>query len=143
MKKSIKFYYLTRSFYETYKNCKEILKKADRPYAVHIFKYNNLTIAIPMRSKINHSFCIKTIGKKGLDFTKAVVITNPDYITDYIAYINSKEYFKLNKKSAFIEKKWEAFLKTYQKALQTPNTNKNRIILSNSSLQYFHNELGF
>ena len=33
--KSMAFFYLTPEFYEKYKNCKEILQKQKRPYAVH------------------------------------------------------------------------------------------------------------
>jgi len=35
-----------------------------------------------------------------------------------------------------------SYLKAYKKALKTPDTNKNNTILSNSALQYFHEELG-
>ena len=34
-----------------------------------------------------------------------------------------------------------SYLKIYKKALQKPNTNKNKNILSKSTLQYFHKEL--
>ena len=72
------FFYLTSEFYEKYKNCKEILQKQKRPYAVHLIRCNNLTFAIPVRSNINHNFSYKTIGNKGLDFTKTVIITDVD-----------------------------------------------------------------
>lgn len=52
--KSITFFYLTHKFYNKYKNCKEILYKPKRPYAVHLIEYNNLIFAIPIRSNITH-----------------------------------------------------------------------------------------
>ena len=140
--KSIVFFYLTSDFYEKYKSCKEILQKQKRPYAVHLVKYNNLTFAIPVRSNIKHDFSYKTVGNKGLDFTKTVIITDLKYLSKNTAVINREEYVKLDKNRNFIEKKMLSYLKAYKKALKTPDTNKNNTILSNSALQYFHEELG-
>ena len=133
--KSMAFFYLTPEFYEKYKNCKEILQKQKRPYAVHLIRCNNLTFAIPVRSNINHNFSYKTIGSKGLDFTKTVIITDEKYLSDNKAVINHEEYLKLDKNRKFIEKKMLSYLKI-------PDTNKNKTILSKSALQYFHKELG-
>ena len=140
--KSMAFFYLTPEFYEKYKNCKEILQKQKRPYAVHLIRYNNLTFAIPVRSNINHNFSYKTIGNKGLDFTKTVIIIDEKYLSNNKAVINHEEYLKLDKNRKFIEKKMLSYLKIYEKALKTPDTNKNKTILSKSVLQYFHKELG-
>ena len=123
--KSMAFFYLTPEFYEKYKNCKEILQKEKRPYAVHLIRCNNLTFAIPVRSNINHNFSYKTIGSKGLDFTKTVIITDEKYLSDNKAVINHEEYLKLDKNRKFIEKKMLSYLKIYKKALKTPDTNKN------------------
>ena len=103
--KSMAFFYLTSEFYEKYKNCKEILQKQKRPYAVHLIRYNNLTFAIPVRSNINHNFSYKTIGSKGLDFTKTVIITDEKYLSDNKAVINHEEYLKLDKNRKFINRK--------------------------------------
>ena len=143
--KSITFFYLTHEFYNKYKNCKEILYKPKRPYAVHLIEYNNLIFAIPIRSNITHEFSYKTIKEKnkskGLDFTKTVIINDLKYLSKQPARINQKEYLKLDKNRHFIEKKILSYLKIYKKALQKPNTNKNKNILSKSTLQYFHKEL--
>ena len=143
--KSITFFYLTHEFYNKYKNCKEILYKPKRPYAVHLIEYNNLIFAIPIRSNITHEFSYKTIKEKnkskGLDFTKTVIINDLKYLSKQPARINQKEYLKLDKNRHFIEKKMLSYLKIYKKALQKPNTNKNKNILSKSTLQYFHKEL--
>jgi len=124
--KSMAFFYLTPEFYEKYKNCKEILQKQKRPYAVHLIRYNNLIFAIPVRSNINHNFSYKTIGSKGLDFTKTVVIIDEKYLSNNKAVINHEEYLKLDKNRKFIEKKMLSYLRIYEKALKTPDTNKNK-----------------
>ena len=143
--KSITFFYLTHEFYNKYKNCKEILYKPKRPYAVHLIEYNNLIFAIPIRSNITHEFSYKTIKEKnkskGLDFTKTVIINDLKYLSKQPVRINQEEYLKLDKNRHFIEKKMLSYLKIYKKALQKPNTNKNKNILSKSTLQYFHKEL--
>ena len=143
--KSITFFYLTHKFYNKYKNCKEILYKPKRPYAVHLIEYNNLIFAIPIRSNITHEFSYKTIKEKnkskGLDFTKTVIINDLKYLSKQPVRINQEEYLKLDKNRHFIEKKMFSYLKIYKKALQKPNTNKNKNILSKSTLQYFHKEL--
>ena len=143
--KSITFFYLTHKFYNKYKNCKEILYKPKRPYAVHLIEYNNLIFAIPIRSNITHEFSYKTIKEKnkskGLDFTKTVIINDLKYLSKQPARINQEEYLKLDKNRHFIEKKMLSYLKIYKKTLQKPNTNKNQNILSKSTLQYFHKEL--
>ena len=143
--KSITFFYLTHKFYNKYKNCKEILYKPKRLYAVHLIEYNNLIFAIPIRSNITHEFSYKTIKEKnkskGLDFTKTVIINDLKYLSKQPVRINQEEYLKLDKNRHFIEKKMLSYLKIYKKALQKPNTNKNKNILSKSTLQYFHKEL--
>ena len=77
-----------------------------------------------------------------MDFTKTVIITDLKYLSKNTAVINREEYIKLDKNRNFIEKKMLSYLKAYKKALKTPDTNKNNTILSNSALQYFHEELG-
>ena len=128
--KSITFFYLTHEFYNKYKNCKEILYKPKRPYAVHLIEYNNLIFAIPIRSNITHEFSYKTIKEKnkskGLDFTKTVIINDLKYLSKQPVRINQEEYLKLDKNRHFIEKKMLSYLKIYKKALQKPNTNKNQ-----------------
>ena len=62
--KSITFFYLTHEFYNKYKNCKEILYKPKKPYAVHLIEYNNLIFAIPIRSNITHEFSYQNNQRK-------------------------------------------------------------------------------
>ncbi|WP_212633375.1 hypothetical protein, partial [Pseudomonas aeruginosa] len=42
-----------------------------RGCGILLIEHNNLRFGIPLRSHISHSACFKTIGTKGLDFSKA------------------------------------------------------------------------
>ena len=96
------FFLLENNFYKDYSNCSEILKKTNRPYAIFLIKLNNLTFAVPVRSHITHKYSIKTIGNKGLDFSKAVVINDIQrYISKKHAYIDNHEY------QIIMEQKWK------------------------------------
>ncbi|MEX6519022.1 hypothetical protein AB6N29_03425 [Fusobacterium animalis] len=78
----MEFYLLIKKFYEKYSNCKEILKKENRPYTICIIEINKLTFAIPIRHNINHKYSIKTFNNQGLDFTKAVIIIDKAFISE-------------------------------------------------------------
>ena len=78
---------------------------------------------------------------KGLDFTKAVIITDFNYISKYQVKINQIEYLKLDKNRKYIEKKMLSYVKTYKKALTRLDILRNKEIVQKSALQYFHTEL--
>ncbi|WP_286080672.1 hypothetical protein [Parablautia intestinalis] len=67
---------LSEKFYDTYKHCKEILKKENRPYACLTIELDGLLFAVPFRHHIRHPYAFHTIGDAGLDHTKTVIITN-------------------------------------------------------------------
>lgn len=73
---------LSREFYDTYAGCKEILKKTNRPYACLTIELDGVLFAIPFRHHIRHKYAFHTLGEAGLDFTKAVVITDSRFLTD-------------------------------------------------------------
>lgn len=137
----MEFHLLTKEFYENYKECPEILKKVDRPYTIVLVELNNLTFAIPIRHNVQHKYSIITIENKGLDFTKAVVITREDYISKKIAYIDDEEFKILTSKTTLIKPKLERFLKIYKKAVKNQKDKRNRLLYEYSSLKYFHKEL--
>lgn len=138
----MEFRLLTREFYLKYFDCKEILKKENRPYFVYLLKIEDLIFAIPIRHNIKHNYAIKTIGNQGLDFSKTVVLKDESFLSDFIVKIDKEEYIILSEKKALIKKGLERYIKLYKKALKYPNDNKNKILLENSTLQYFHKELG-
>ena len=137
------FFLLENNFYKDYSTCREILKKTNRPYAVFLIKLNNLTFAVPVRSHITHKYSIKTIGNKGLDFSKAVVINDiQKYISKKYAYIDNREYQIIMEQKWKITKKMEDYIKKYKKALKDTFIPANKILCNSSCLQYFHVELG-
>lgn len=56
----MKFVLLSQAFYDKYSECREILKKKDRPYCVMILQIGNNTMAIPLRSHIKHKYAFFT-----------------------------------------------------------------------------------
>ena len=137
------FFLLENNFYKDYSTCREILKKTNRPYAVFLIKLNNLTFAVPVRSHITHKYSIKTIGNKGLDFSKAVVINDRQkYISKKYAYIDNREYQIIMEQKWKITKKMEDYIKKYKKALKDTFIPANKILCNSSCLQYFHAKLG-
>lgn len=138
---SLEFNLLTSDFYNDYSTCKEILQKKGRPYVICIVQIENISFAIPIRSKITHKYGIKTIGNRGIDFTKAVIITKKSYVSTKKALINKKEYLILSNKKYLIEKKLKNYINDYKKALRDTKDRKNLLLVKHSSLQYFHTEL--
>jgi len=136
---------LTDDFFELYKNCKEIEKKNNRPYAtVCLLKYNNLYFAIPIRHNIKHQYAIFTDKEKtkGLDLSKTLIIKDLKYIIqNKTAFISQTEYSQLITKEAFILSKLNSYIKKYIKALEHQEIKKNYLLCSMSCLKYFHNEL--
>lgn len=141
----MKFCFLTDDFFELYKNCEEIEKKNNRPYAtVCLLKYNNLYFAIPIRHNIKHQYAIftNTEKTKGLDLSKTLIIKNLKYVVqDKTAFISQSEYSQLITKENFILSKLNSYIKKYIKALEHQEIKKNYLLCSMSCLKYFHNEL--
>lgn len=139
----MKFFLLENKFYSDYSNCPEILIKMNRPYVVFLINLNNLTFAVPLRSHITHKYSMITIGNRGLDFSKAVVINDRQrYISRKKAYIDSREYQIIMNQKWKITKKMISYINKYKKALKDTSIRENKILCDSSSLQYFHAELG-
>lgn len=143
----MKFYFLTKDFFNNYSECKEMEKKENRPYAcVFLVKYMGFIFAIPLRSHIKHQYAVFTDKEKtkGLDLSKTVIIKDELKFIDKNTnvFISDEEYKFLLGKEFFIKQKLETYIKLYKKALNHQESAKNRIICSNSTLQYFHKELG-
>ena len=130
---------LSEVFYEKYSSCPEILKKENRPYLAIILKIESITFAIPFRSHIKHKYAFWTDKENGcgLDFTKAVVISSYEEIGKTNVQIRQNEFNVIKKKDYEITKKFKTFLTMYKKALYRLDVNRNRILINNSSLQYF------
>ena len=143
----MKFYFLTKDFFDTYSNCNEIEKKENRPYACSVLiDYEGITFAIPLRSHIKHQYAIFSNAEKtkGLDLSKSVVINDLKKFVDQNTkvFIDDEEYKFFLGKEYFVQQKLKTYIKLYKKALTHQENRKNQILCKNSTLQYFHKELG-
>ena len=121
MAKIVEIRKLSKEFYKAYPHNEfpEMESKLSRPYVVLLVEINNVKFAIPLRTNIRHSFCYKfktsdreTKSSTGIDFSKAVVISNDSYLGEK-ADINDKEYLELQEKAFFIIKKFKKYVTDY------------------------------
>ncbi len=103
MSTSTKFYIkkLSKKFYQRYspKIYEEILSKEDRPYSCLLVKQYGYFICVPFRTEIRHKYAYHFQASKrsrkhhsGLDFTKAVIVANQEFINEDIAIVDQDEY---------------------------------------------------
>lgn len=142
--------YLSAEFYKRYNNSDypEIENKGTRPYMVMLIKIGNNTFAIPFRTNLPHNNCYKfknsvrtTKTATGLDYTKAVIINDKNYI-GAAAKIDDKEYVELNDRYGFIIKQFRKFVSDYIEYANGKDTFYNSKKFKFTTLKYFHNELG-
>lgn len=145
MAKLVELRKLSNEFYKAYPHNKfpEIESKLGRPYAVLLVKINGVKFAIPLRTNIRHAFCYKfktsdrkTESSTGIDFSKAVVISNESYLGEETD-INDKEYLELQEKAFFIINKFKKYVNDY---IQFRKNGGNEYIAKRylfSTLKYF------
>lgn len=132
---------LSKKFYNTYSDCSEILKKETRPYACLTIEIDGVLFAIPFRHHIKHTYSFHTIGEAGLDYTKAVIISDDDYLTDENPTIESKEFAIIKKNEQKIKYGLKKYVNQYKRAMKHRDNPRSKNILQYSSLQYFENYL--
>ena len=145
----MKYIFLSKEFYNKYKHelYPEIEYKEDRPYVLLLLKIDSLTYAIPFRSHIKHNFAFITDKEKrcGIDYTKSIIITNPNYVVYNIngrpIRIRKNEQQALYGQKHNIIRELKAFVREYKRAVQN-KVNTKTFIFKISTLQYFHKELG-
>ena len=137
----MKFIYLSKAFYQKYSNCTEILIKENRPYACLRVNVQGKDFAIPFRHNIQHKYAFHTVGNCGLDYTKAVPITDDAHIDDATPRIDSAEYQAVKGKEHIIEKEMARYIELYKKAKLQANTPFYQNIIKYSALQYFESDL--
>ena len=138
------FVFLSETFYDHHNNCPEIEQKPTRPYLRLCITVNNTTFAVPFRSHIHHKHAYLTDPENsaGLDFSKSVVISRPDYIDpSRRPQIRQHEFDAIKGKERLIEQKLIQYIHTYKKAKQRPDIPRNQTILKYSTLQYFERYL--
>jgi ribosomal protein S8 len=109
---------------------------------VFLIKIEKNTFAIPFRTHINHRFSFLTVPaeKKGIDFSKAVVIYKSSYIDNTRkAIINRQERKVIMKDEVKIINKFSKYVRDYKSLIQK---GERRFYYAFSTLQYFHQELG-
>lgn len=132
---------LSKKFYDTYSDCSEILKKETRPYACLTIELDGLLFAIPFRHHIRHSYSFHTLGEAGLDYTKAVIISDNEYLTDEHPSIESKEFSIIKKNEQKIKYGLKKYVNQYKRAMKHRDNPRSKNILKYSSLQYFEDYL--
>lgn len=145
----VELIYLTKDFYEDYPQSvySEILHKNDRPYAVVFIIVDGLEFALPFQSHIRHQYLFITDSShpndlKGIDYTKAVLITSPTYKSSSEVRIRQNEFNALKGNEYKIMKGFKSYLNQYKKAAKRLDVKRNQTFCKYSSLQYFHKELG-
>ncbi|WP_408673193.1 type III toxin-antitoxin system TenpIN family toxin [Xenorhabdus doucetiae] len=121
-----------------------------RGHGIVIINIHKLTFAIPLRTSIKHNAAYitqKTNQKgskgKGLDYSKALLITNPKYVSDEIFLIPAEQHKKIQGKECFITNKFEKYVEKYIKAVKTSDKHVlNSLEYRFTTLQNYHNQLG-
>jgi protein AbiQ len=146
----MEFHRLSAAFYAKFNQCEEILIKEERPYYVLLLELDGLTYAIPLRTYITHPYCFladRSDGQKsGLDYSKAVVITDSSqYIDPAPVTIRQHEYNFLKQREYLIKKQFSSYVASYKKEIRRRQKNPAlpvSTLCRYASLKYFHNELG-
>ena len=138
-------------FYQENKHLKEVLDKkgndwvADkiRGYGIAVISFRGLTFGIPLRSNIPHNFWFPTKRdtKKGLDYSKAVLLHNPNYISAVPFNIPSDEFSLIQSNTRKINMDFERYVERYISAVKSKDPNKLKQYRF-STLQNYHEELG-
>lgn len=145
---------LTDLFYDTYPNPPyfEILKKRQRAYNCLLFQsHYDYFICIPFRSEITHSYAYRFRNSvrsrnhnSGLDYTKMLIIREPNYIDIQGAIIDNDEYKETMINLEVIKQEGLKFVEDYVehiKEIQLLHPAEFRRRYNYSPLKYFHNEL--
>ena len=137
----IHFVFLSDKFYRDYASCTEIEKKNTRPYIQVQVIVNGVLFGVPLRSSINHPNVLWTdkANRCGVDFSKAVVIADPQSYIDHSRepYIRPNEFRALKGKEHIIQEKLKKYIESYKKAKLHPEIERNHLLLRYSTLQYF------
>ena len=147
MAKKKRFVFLSKKFYNTYPASQypEIEQKENRPYIQVCVEIDGVQYAIPLRSDIHHPHVLWTDKEKncGVDFSKAVVIKDEDYIDSVKEpHLRQNEFDALRGKDYKIKTKMAKYIGDYKKAKNDLSKPINQTLVKYSTLQYFEKEIG-
>ena len=119
----MKLYYLTESFYNSAISILvEVEKKSNRPYAMICIKIDNNLFAVPLRSNIQHPHHYPTSTTenniKGIDYSKAIIITMDCLNTKRKVTIDKDEFCVLRGKDRIIADQFKVYIKKYKSIIQ-------------------------
>lgn len=141
-----KLHVLSQTFYDDFprERFPEILTKPQRPYIFFEVTIDGIQYAIPFRSSIahQHAFFTDDSARKGLDYTKSVVITTREYIDVSKVQIEQKQFDVLKINATLVQDKFQKYLKKYKRAALRQDVPRNQIFCQFSALKYFHTEMG-
>lgn len=136
----MKYIYLSQEFYDKYPQTHfpEIEYKDNRPYAMIEINIDNRIFAIPLRSSAKHKwkYPLKSTPNSGLDYKKAIYISDSKYISDKTPIIRQVDFNYLKGKDEIIEHKFMLYLKEYVEAIESTDLNKQGAVRC-STLPYF------
>lgn len=141
---------LATSFYTAYPANKfpEIESKPSRPYVVLVIEIQGNRFALPFRTNIRHKFCYKfkntnraTDSASGIDFSKAVIVNDDNFIGDE-TQIDNKEYVELANKFYFVIKKFTNYLNGYIEFRTQGGDEFAEKKYQYTTLRYFDKDLG-
>ena len=138
----MEFRHLSDKFYRKYpsEQFPELMVKENRPYTQVIRDINDLKFQLLLRSDISHSKDVLWYDKQaghGLDFTKAVIILDDEYVSDEKVFIRQKEHKHLLGKERRVKEKMEKCIANYKKAKSNIKEKHNAEYCKFSTLQYF------
>ena len=142
----MKFTFLSDKYYNKYTNdlYPQLELKPTRPYAHVKVEAYGLDFYIPLRSNIGHPHAFFTDKKNrcGVDYSKAVIITDSSYIDNSRkVFIRKNEFAKLKGKDYKVKKDFEEYINLYIQAKNGEDIDHKDDILKYSSLQYFEKYL--
>lgn len=138
----MRFAFLSDAFYEDYPAscCPEIEQKRNRPYVVVFVQLGGSLFAVPMRSHIRHphAFLTDKENRCGVDYTKAVVITDEERYIDAQKqpHLRQNEFDALRGKEYRIRCGLQKYIEKYKKA-KNSGKEVDKILVRCSTLQYF------
>ncbi|MDV7431417.1 type III toxin-antitoxin system TenpIN family toxin [Acinetobacter baumannii] len=146
---------LTEEFYNNNPNLVEALDGGwsaaakVRGYGIVVISINSLTFGIPLRSHVRHKQAFftditqdpKGATRKGLDFSKAVLIQEDRYLDTASFKIPVNEFDRIQDNHQHIVDKFTKYVEKYMRAVSKSDENILRIY-SYSTLKNYHKELG-
>lgn len=114
----------------------------NRGYGVVVIEINtDLRFGIPLRSHLNHKHGFKTVGEKGLDYSKALLIQNAVFIGKPFK-IPSDEYVKIKDREHHITSRFKKYVERYIVLANRGDTNALQQSYPYTTLANYHTELG-